>query len=130
MSFKATLFIEDQQIKVLKCHYAFSQHIDEKGKPAARPRGGRITVLLEATGDNFLVDWVTSETQVKNGCVVFYKRDSMATLKRVEFSDAYCVEFAEDFDSNGPQPLQIELTLSAKELSFGGSSGHKNAWTK
>ncbi len=129
MSFKATLNIEDQEIKVLQCRYQFSQDIDHKGKPSARPQGGRITVLVESTGDNFLVDWATSETQIKNGSIVFYKRDSMATMKKVEFTDAYCVEFAEEFNATGKEPLQIELVLSAKELSFGGSSGHKNPWT-
>ena len=86
-------------------------------------------MTVESTGDNFLVDWMTSETQVKNGSIIFYKRDSMAKMREVQFTDAYCVDFAEDFDWQSNHPLQIEFTLSAKELSFGGSSGHKNTWS-
>ena len=130
MSFKATLEIEDNEFKILRCRYEFSQNIDHKGKPSARPQGGQVTVLVESSGDNFLVDWATSETQVKNGRIIFYKRDSMAKMKEVIFTDAYGVEFAEDFDHADKQPLQIEIMLSARELSFGGSSGHKNPWGK
>ena len=130
MSFKATLQVEGQELNILHCRYEFSQNTDHKGKPSARPQGGRISLTVESTGDNFLVDWMTSETQVKSGSIIFYKRDSMAKMRELQFTDAYCVDFAEDFDWQSNYPLQIEFRLSAKELSFGGSSGHKNPWTK
>lgn len=128
MSFKATLNIEDQELNVLKCKYEISQATDHKGKPSARPRGGVISVLVESDAQTFLFDWATSETQIKSGSITFVKRDTMGKMKRLEFSDAYCVEFSEEFAARGGDPMQIELLLTAREISFGGSSRHKNSW--
>ena len=128
MSFKATLLIEDRELNVLHCKYEISQMTDHKGKPSARPKGGIISILVESDSKTFLFDWATSETQVKSGSITFIKRDTMGKMKRLKFADAYCVEFSEEFVAKGGDPMQIELLLSARELSFGGSSRHKNSW--
>lgn len=128
MSFKATLHIEDQELNVLQCKYEISQVTDHKGKPSARPRGGIINVLVESDSKTFLFDWATSETQIKSGDITFVKRDTMGKMKQLQFVDAYCIEFSEEFVAEGDDPMQIELLLSAKEISFGGSSRHENHW--
>lgn len=128
MSFKATLHIEDQELNVLHCKYEIFQKTDHKGKPSARPKGGTISVLVESDSKAFLFDWATSETQTKSGSITFVKRDTMGKMKQLHFTDAYCVEFSEEFVAKGGDPMQTELLLSAKEISFGGSSRHKNSW--
>ena len=130
MSFKASLFIEDQELRILDCEYTIAQTTDHKGKPSARPKGGTINVLIESTADNFLFDWAASETQIKSGSISFYRRDAMSKLKELQFTDAYCTKFTERFSAKGENPMQIRLTLSAKEISMGGSSKHSNPWTK
>jgi hypothetical protein len=130
MSFKASLYIEDQEYRVLNCKYEISQSMDHKGKPASRPQGGRITVLVESDENSFLFDWSASETQIKNGSILFYKNDAMSKMKELKFTDAYCVNYVEEFTSEGTRPMQTEIVLSAKELNFGGSSKHANPWTK
>ena len=130
MSFKASLYIEDQELRVLDCEYTIAQSVDHKGKPSARPKGGSINILVESTADNFLFDWAASETQVKSGKVTFYRRDTMSKMKELQFTDAYCIKFTERFSANGEQPMRIRLALSAKEISLGGSSKHANPWTK
>ena len=130
MSFKADLYIEDQELTVIECEYTIAQSTDHKGKPSARPKGGTISVLIESTSDNFLFDWAASETQVKSGSITFYRRDAMSKMKELRFTDAYCVKFTERFSAKGEQPMQIRMTLSAKELDLGGSSRHANTWSQ
>lgn len=130
MSFKASLFIEDQELRVLDCEYSISQNTDHKGKPSARPQGGIVSVVVESTSDTFLFDWAASESQIKSGSITFYRRDTMSKMKELRFTDAYCVDYTEHFSATGEYPMDIELMLSAKELSLGGSSKHANPWTK
>ena len=130
MSFKATLFVEDKELTVLKCKYSISQNSDHKGHPSERPKGGNMSVVVESTDETFLFDWAASETQMKSGSVKFYRRDAMSTMKELTFTDAYCLHYEDDFESKGEVPMQIRLVISAREISLGGSSKHTNPWTK
>lgn len=135
MSFKATLHVEDKEYKVLDCEYELSQAIDHKHKPTARPKGGLINLTVEtskedATSDRFLFDWMASDGQIQNGHINFLKPDTMATLKKLEFSNAYCVNYKERFTGQGTEPMKIELIISAETIGLGGSSEHTNSWFK
>jgi len=127
MSFKAVMRLDGEEINVLECQYSFSQHTDHNGKPAARPIGGSVTVLLESDGDTNLFDWMISNTQTKSGSIIFYRRDAMSKMKELKFTDAYCVEYFEHFNASGEIPMQVKLVLSAREVQLG-SSTFQNPW--
>ena len=127
MSFKAVLNIDGEEMNVLECRFSFSQNTDHNGKPAARPKGGTINLLIESAGETSLFDWMISNTQTKNGSITFFRRDSMSRLKELKFTDAYCVEYSELFNSNNEQPLQIQLTLSSREVKLNNST-YQNPW--
>lgn len=127
MSFKAVLRLDGEEINVLDCQFSFAQHTDHNGKPAARPTGGALTVLLESDGNTNLFDWMISNTQTKSGSIIFYRRDAMSKMKELKFTDAYCVEYAEHFRAAGDVPMQIRLVLSAREVQLG-SSTYQNPW--
>jgi len=74
-----------------------------------------------------LFDWMISPTQTKNGIITFYRRDTMSKLKTLEFTDAICVAYSETFSHNGDHPMQVQLTLSARELKLNDST-FKNNW--
>jgi hypothetical protein len=46
-------------------------------------------------------------------------------MKELEFKQAACIDYAENFDANSSSPMSLSFTLSAKELSVGGDS-HAN----
>ena len=106
-------------MNVLDCQFSFTQQTDHNGKPAARPRGGAITLLVESDGDTNLFDWMLSNTQTKNGSIVFFRRDALSKLKELRFTDACCVEYTEHFNAADEHPMQIQLVLSARELQLG-----------
>lgn len=129
MSFIAKLRLDGEDINVLHCGFRFTQMTDTTGKPTSKPQGGNINLLLESSGSTDLFDWMISPTQMKNGTITFYRRDTMSKLKTLEFSDAVCIDYYETFDHAGITPMQIQMTISAHELKLNDSE-FKNNWPK
>ena len=119
--------MEGEEMNVLQCGFGFSQSIDVTGKPTSIPRGGDIKLVLESQGNTDLFDWMVLPTQTKSGIITFYRRDSMSKFKTLEFVDAFCVEYYESFDHVGSNPLQISLSISAREMRLNDSS-FQNIW--
>lgn len=127
MSFKAKLKVAGKEHNVLGCHYSLKQETDPTGRPSSVTRGGKITVTVESTGDTAFFEWMTNSFERKDGSVVFLKRDSDATLKELKFTEAYLIDYNENFDSIGDNPATETFTLSAKEVELG-SGKHQNEW--
>ncbi|HXB45910.1 MAG TPA: type VI secretion system tube protein TssD [Puia sp.] len=127
MSFVAKLKIDGDEMNVLHCGFRFTQTTDATGKPTAIPQGGGINLVVEGDGGTDLFDWMISPTQTKSGSITFFRRDTNSKLKTLEFSDAHCVDYNETFDHTGNNPLQIQLTLSAREIKLNDSE-FKNNW--
>jgi len=129
MSFKAKLKVAGKELNVLACHYALKQETDATGRPSSVTRGGKISITVEATGDTTFFEWMCNNFERKDGSVVFIKRDTDATLKELGFKEAYMVDYEENFDSTGSNPITESFTLSAKEVSLG-SGKHANEWVQ
>jgi hypothetical protein len=127
MSFISKIKLDGEELNVLHCGFRFSQTTDVTGKPTAIPQGGTINLLVESTGTTNLFDWMIGPTQTKSGTITFFRRDTMSKLKTLDFVDAYCVDYYETFDHKGSHPMQIQLTISAKELKLNDSE-FKNNW--
>jgi Hemolysin coregulated protein Hcp (TssD) len=128
MAFLAKLTIDGgEEMNVLRCSYRFTQGTNVTGKPTAIPQGGIVTVVVESTKSTVLFDWMINATGIKNGLITFYRRDMQSKLKSLAFSDAYCIDYQEDFDHRGEHPMQITFTLSAKTLKLDDSE-FKNNW--
>lgn len=127
MSFLAKLEIDGEEMNVLHCGFRFNKAIDATGKPTSIPKGGTVNLVVESTGNTNLFDWMISATQTKNGSVTFFRRDTSSKLKKLEFSEAYCVDYNETYDHSGEHPMQVELLISALEIKLNDSE-FKNNW--
>lgn len=127
MSFKAQFKAANLELTVLDCQYNLAQEIDATGRPSSITRGGTITVTVEGTADTALFEWMCNSFERKDGSVVFFKRDSDATLKELKFKEAYLIYFSETFSHESSNPLKVVFTLSAKEITLGNGT-HTNAW--
>ncbi len=116
MSFIAKLHLDGEEINVMHCGFRFSQNTDANGKPTSRAQGGSISLVVESTGSTHIFGWMTSSVEQKSGDITFYKSDSMSKLKTLKFIDAYCVGYYETFNHVDENPMQIQLTLSAREI--------------
>ena len=129
MSFKATLNVAGKKPTVLSCHYSLKQETDATGRPSSITRGGKITVTVEGNEDTTFFEWMCNSFERKDGSIVFLKRDSDATMKELKFKEAYLVDYTENFDSTGDNPISETFTISAKEVTLG-SGTHTNEWIK
>ena len=126
MSFLAKLELDGEELTILDCSFTFRQDTDYTGRPCAKPQGGQVSLLIESTAKTDFLDWTISPTNTKNCKVTFFRRDNMSSLKTVEITDAFCIEYTEHFNSNAAQPLQIHLILSAREISIKGTKFTNN----
>ena len=127
MSFLSKLELDGNSYNILECKYHFIQPIDGTGKPKGMPQGGEILIKIESMGNPELLDWMLDHNQVKNGKIIFYRRDAMSKLQELNFEKAFCIEFLEHFDANNNQPLQIEMKLIAKKFNVNGAK-HEKQW--
>lgn len=127
MSFKAKLKVAGKEYNVLNVTYGLFQETDATGRPSTVTRGGKIEVIIEGTGSTDLFEWMTNSFERKDGSVVFFKRDSDATLKELKFTEGYLVKHRENFDSTGQNPLTETFTISARKIELG-SGAYENEW--
>jgi hypothetical protein len=129
MSFKAKLNVGGKDVNVLSCNYSLKQETDATGRPSSITRGGKINLIVESTGDTTFFEWMTNNFERKDGTITFVKRDSDATMKQLKFTEAYVVDYRENFDATGDNPVTESFTLSARVISVG-SGTHTNEWVK
>lgn len=129
MSFLAKLIVDGQDYNVLHCNYFFEQPMDNTGKPSGKPLGGQIMVTVESQGKFDLFHWMSSPDQTKDGHLIFYKRDAMSQLQKVDFTEAYCVSLEEEFNSVDDIPMQKRIVISAKTIKIGDMI-FENSWGK
>lgn len=127
MSFLSKLELDGNTYNILDCKYKFIQPVDDTGKPDGIPLGGEIFITIESMGNSELLSWMLDHNQVKNGKIIFYRRDAMSKLQELTFEKAYCIEFSEHFNANNNLPLQIEMKLSAKKFNMSGAI-HEKQW--
>ena len=127
MSFKAKFKAGSTEYNVLDCKYHLFQEVDDTGRPSSVTRGGSITLTLESTNDTALFEWMCDHFGLKDGSVVFTKRDSEATMKELKFTNAYMVAYAEKFTASTDAPMNMTVTLSAREITLGNGT-HTNEW--
>ena len=127
MSFKAKFKAGSIEANILSCNYALYQEVDATGRPSSISRGGQITLEVEGTASTELFEWMCNSFERKDGSVIFIKRDSDATLKELKFKEGYLINFSESFSSTSSNPLNIVITISAKEITLGNGT-HINEW--
>lgn len=128
MSFSAQLNIDGQEFNVLEVGFGVKQPIDKTGKPSGKPHsGGLINLVVESTGETDLYEWASSETQTKSGAITFLRVDGQSRMRKLEFTDAFCVSYYETFHATNTVTMQISLSLSAREITME-RANFANSW--
>ncbi|WP_306353360.1 type VI secretion system tube protein TssD [Flavobacterium sp. '19STA2R22 D10 B1'] len=127
MSFASKLKLDGKEMNILYASYDLHQEVDQTGRPSSVTRGGQIKLIVESTNDSFFFEWMTNNFERKDGSIQYIKRDTDAKLKELMFKEAYMVNYEEEFDAKGENPLVESFTISAREINFG-TGGHVNLW--
>lgn len=130
MSFKAKLEINGIEMDVLFCTFKLSRDTDSKGRPSSRVYGGRVTFEVESTSDTSLIEqMLNNQYKPFSGKLTYIKPDEEATMKELEFRQAFIVYYEETIDARGVVPMNIRFTISAEELQMG-NAAQVNEWPK
>ena len=100
--------------------------VDEKGEPQNRVRGGQMQMVITQIVPINIYEWAMKST-TKNGSIVF-KIESGSSPLKIEFTNAYCVNFNRRIDAMGGG-LASSLTIAPEEVSLNGIS-FDNHWTE
>jgi hypothetical protein len=121
-SFNAILkFSDGKEFEVLSCNYSFDQTTDEKNRPGSKVQGGSIFVQITSSADTFLLGWMVNPSKKTNGSIIFKMiDDEEATMKELEFVDAYCVGYSESFSSIAPSSMALSLSIAARKITVSG----------
>jgi hypothetical protein len=117
MSFSAELVIPGRAYTVRRLQWSIHQERDHLGRPNAVARGGQIQVEIDSIRDELLVHWMFNPEKKLAGSVRLFEDDSRATLKTVEFANAFCVLLKGSFDGTGNgRSMSQTILISAERL--------------
>ncbi len=136
MALHGSLKIGGRTYGVVECEYKFTQAVDDTGKPASRPRGGEITIVIPSTNDDymFFYNWMFHKSEVKDGILRFclYSDGNKRSYKTVSFARAYCIELRDYFNDHDAKLMYTTIKISAQVILVGSAnaSAFYNTWTK
>lgn len=122
-SYKAALTIEDKSYPLQHCSFTFKQQLKPDGSPHAQVLGGQFSIVLENPAPKELIQWMLTPDEKKSGSIRFFEvNSSTGTHQLLEFTDAYCVHFDNQFqgDKHNAGSMVSALQISAASLSFDG----------
>ena len=128
-TYKAILKVGGNEYKMTKCIYTLIQPTEEKtNRPTSAVIGGTIECWVKTTDDLTFFEWMCDPSAKKDGTIEFYKMHENAVLKKLEFKEAYCVQYDENFEFTGGEgPTMQHFKLASKVIKVG-ESEHSNEW--
>ena len=117
MSFLAKLIIDDKEYDVLSFSFGVDQQVNHgSARPSGMPIINQLSILIESTGNSGFFGWSISPYEQKDGKIIFYKRDAMASSRTLEFTGAFCVNYNESFNSTDTNPMVTSIVLAVESV--------------
>lgn len=113
--------------EVLAVDYHFEQATDVEGQISGAPRGGRITIKVKALndGNNQLNAWMLDPTDPRDIKIHFNNTKDDSTMKEIEGTNCYCVNYVEDWEEGVGHSETIEVVCQEFK---NGSVVFQNPW--
>lgn len=124
MSFKAKMTVDGTDYNVMSLTYGLSQSVDSSGRPTSEVRSTDITVLVESSEDNSLMEWAVDSYGKKDGSIVFNKIDQDQKMKQLDFTDGYITSYQESF---GGDTMMMSVSISCRKIKVGNAEVD-NGW--
>jgi hypothetical protein len=124
MSFKAKMTVSGKDYPIVSLSYGLNQSVDQSGRPTSEVKGQNITVVIESSADNSLMEWAVDSYGKKNGSIVFNKIDQDQKMKQLDFTDGYITSYSENF---GGETMMMTISISCRKIKVGNAEVD-NAW--
>jgi hypothetical protein len=114
-----------EECEVVNCNYSFNQTTDDKGRPSSVVQGGTIKCTIVSTDSTKLISWMLDPYKRADGKIIFKRADQDSKMKEIDFKEAYCVSYTENFDARGDQTqasMTLSLVISANKIDVNGAT--------
>lgn len=119
MSFTAKLLFDDQEINILDFSYTILQDKDYNGMPSAKPQLLGLSMVIESIKDSELLEWMLTPFMTKQLKIQIAQRALNGKGRTLEFIDACCVDYIEQFTSTSENPMTINLKITSAGMKEG-----------
>lgn len=129
MSFLAKLNIDDKEYNVLSFSFGVDQNVSYAAglvNATGRPKLRTLDIVIESTANTGFFEWSVGINTEKDGEIIFYKRDAMASSRKLEFKGAFCINYNESFNNASSNPMVTKLCLAAASITFDGHEFRAN----
>ena len=123
-----TLEVKDfEKREVMMIDYKFDQATDREGQIAGIPRGGKVNIRVKAMndGNNQLLQWMLAPNDPRDFKVTFYNTVDGGTMKTLEGTGCYCINYKEKWEDGQEHFEEIEVVCQKLE---NGPVGFENPW--
>lgn len=125
MSFKAELDLDGKTYSIRRMYTNIFRATDKKGRPASMP-AWEIMLLIDATDDKTLMNWMVDPAKQMDGKITLYKTDQDAKLKEISFKKGYCTFLLDLFQSD-VSFTSCEIRIAGKDIKIG-TAGLEQNW--
>lgn len=116
MAFRSNLNFEGKDFDILQCDYSFHRDIDLKGRPSSNVYGGRINIEVESTDDSTILAQMVNQFKPNSGTITFNRGDEEAKMKELSWENGYVIDYSEELDVEGREPMKIRFVISAEKM--------------
>jgi hypothetical protein len=124
MSFKAKMTVDGTDYNVVSVAYGLSQSVDGSGRPTSEVKASDITVVIESSEDNSIMEWAVDSYGKKDGSITFNKIDQDQKMKELDWTDGYVTGYNESF---GGDTMMMSVTISCRKIKVGNAEVD-NGW--
>ena len=120
VGFTSTLTINDKKLDVLSFGTSFTRDYDQKGRPSSAVRAGELSVTVEITENEDLIDgMINAQNKSLKGTIEFWQSGDAGVFRKVEFENAYVTSYKEGFQPAGSSPFSADISISAEKITIG-----------
>lgn len=121
VGFTAQLTIKADKFDVLSFGTSFTRDFDQKGRPSSAVRAGDMSLTLEITDKESLIDlMVNAQNQaIAEGTIEFWQSGKDAVFRKVTFKNGYVTSYKEGFQPAGSSNFSADISITAEKVDIG-----------
>lgn len=128
MPYNAYIVIDGEEHGLSSCSFSVFRGTNAQGEPQGDVDSGKITFSLTGMDDSPFFLWAATEHMKKDGMILFKDTTNKTQeRKKLEFTDAYAVEFQEGWGNAGDSVETV--TISARIIKMHGKEV-VNEWSR
>lgn len=116
-----TFSVNNKNYEIIECDFGFSQSYSDY-TPSGKTMIHLINIVIKASGETNLVDWMVNEKAIERGSIMLKLTDG--NYRKVEFENGFCVAYNERFDNYSSSSMTLSLSILSKDITVEGKGGN------